>query len=282
MGPRFSSGACVQHLAKLRNRMKEENIPVPPPLPRGMVTTTPSRVYAVATTSSKRRRFASDDEDDEEYPSLNGADESPTPKPSSKKRKAIKKEPDIKEEDDIMPELYDSDEEYGATKKKASKSKAKAKKPSPKKNNRRKSSSQSVEDAREPSPVITPRTRGVRKNYAHMQAPLEELEDVKAESESDEPVQTETADDVAVDVDVHGDPVEDVESDQEEVKAEEPGAGSSVTNIPAAPISTALPTTQGLQAPAPVGNTPTGSGVAGDPYVVRHPRILSSFHANQL
>ena len=274
MGPRFSSGACVQHLAKLRNRMKEENIPVPPPLPRGMVTTTPSRVYAVATTG-KRRRFSSEDEDDEEYPALNPADDSPTPKPSSKKRKTTKKEPDIKEESDVMPELYDSDPEYGAAKKKAYKSKSKAKRPSPKKNSRRKSSSQSAEDDREQSPVIAARTRGVRKNYAQMQAPIEELEDVKVEvdDEFDEPIPAESVD--GIPVDAQGEPVEDAESDQDEIKAEESGAGSNLPTVPATPsvigLSAALPTSQGLQAPTPVGHTPGGSGMAGDPYIVSHP-----------
>lgn len=198
MGQKFSGGACVQHLAKLRNRMQEEGINVPPPLPRGMVTSTPSRVYSQAP-GGKRRRGASNDDDIEPL----NPDEEEAPKPA-KKRKVTKKEPDIKQESDRegTPELYDSDGEYGAKPKKASKAKAKPKKGGNKKNannNRRKSASQGAEEqAAETTPTPAVQTRGVRKNYAQMDMPVDEDEDVKtAVAEMEESVEAEPTEGVA-------------------------------------------------------------------------------------
>lgn len=58
MGPKFSEGAIVQHLAKLRSIMASEGIPVPPPLRRGMITRTPSKVYTTATPKHKLESFS--------------------------------------------------------------------------------------------------------------------------------------------------------------------------------------------------------------------------------
>src|SRR5271155_251207 len=46
MGQNFTEGAIVQHLAKLRRRMVEANVRVPPALRRGAITMEPSSVYA--------------------------------------------------------------------------------------------------------------------------------------------------------------------------------------------------------------------------------------------
>jgi hypothetical protein len=48
MGPTFTEGGIVQHLAKLRNLMITAGIPVPPSVKRGMVTKSPSKVYGSA------------------------------------------------------------------------------------------------------------------------------------------------------------------------------------------------------------------------------------------
>ncbi|EXJ93708.1 hypothetical protein A1O1_02101 [Capronia coronata CBS 617.96] len=53
MGPKFTEGSIVQHLAKLRTIMESEGIPVPPPLRRGMITKTPSKVYGHVNIKTK-------------------------------------------------------------------------------------------------------------------------------------------------------------------------------------------------------------------------------------
>ena len=45
MGPTFTEGGIVQHLAKLRSMMIANNIPVPPPIKRGTITKSPSKIY---------------------------------------------------------------------------------------------------------------------------------------------------------------------------------------------------------------------------------------------
>lgn len=193
MGPKFSGGACVQHLAKLRNRMSEEGISVPPPLPRGMVTTTPSRVYSQVTSNTKRRRGANTDDDVGDIEPLNPVSASPKP---AKKRKVVKKEPGVKEESDRenMPDLYDSDGEYGAKKPKRA-TKPKCKKGANKCNTRRNSDSQSVVGGNEITPTPAVQTRGIRKNYAQMQGPIDEEDDVMAAlGETEETVENADAD----------------------------------------------------------------------------------------
>ncbi|OCT45594.1 hypothetical protein CLCR_01515 [Cladophialophora carrionii] len=48
MGPTFTEGGIVQHLAKLRNLMMAAGIAVPPSVKRGMITKAPSRIYGSA------------------------------------------------------------------------------------------------------------------------------------------------------------------------------------------------------------------------------------------
>lgn len=45
MGPTFSEGSIVQHVAKLRQLMANMGVAVPPPIKRGMVTKSPSKIY---------------------------------------------------------------------------------------------------------------------------------------------------------------------------------------------------------------------------------------------
>jgi hypothetical protein len=148
MGPKFSGGACVQHLAKLRSRMQEEGIPVPPPIARGLVTSKPSAIYAKAGTRKRNRNADSVDEPTTEITPLNPANDSG----SSKKRKTVKKEPKIKEElEEDMPDLYDSDGEYGAAPRKTN-TKTKGKKAAPKKSViKKKSAMRRITESMEPS-----------------------------------------------------------------------------------------------------------------------------------
>ncbi|KIW68073.1 hypothetical protein PV04_04042 [Phialophora macrospora] len=54
MGPTFTEGGIVQHLAKLRNLMISAGIPVPPSVKRGMSTKAPSRIYGSAANPRAR------------------------------------------------------------------------------------------------------------------------------------------------------------------------------------------------------------------------------------
>ena len=54
MGPKFTGGAIVQHLSKVRQKMIGLELPVPPPLKRGVVNT-PSKIYA----SGNKRKIGS-------------------------------------------------------------------------------------------------------------------------------------------------------------------------------------------------------------------------------
>lgn len=176
MGPKFSGGACVQHLAKLRSRMEEEEIPVPPPLARGLVTTKPSSVYAKNGAPRKRKTKTTDD-----------AEETPPPNPStspvpSKKRK-IKKEAGIKEESDAeMPDLYDDSDDDGYAPAKKKKRKAATKSKSKKKKNAKQNAGDTTPEADNSDKTPTPpptgsanmRTRGNRVNYAIPPAPIDD------------------------------------------------------------------------------------------------------------
>ncbi|KPI35903.1 uncharacterized protein AB675_10454 [Cyphellophora attinorum] len=187
MGPHFSQGACVQHLSKLRNKMVEQDIPVPPPLARGLVTTKPSSVYAKSGTPRKRKGQNNGDGDEEPAPPVQPLN--PLPSPSAPKKRKIKKEAGIKQEDSDgeaeidMPDLHDDDSDDGyapATKKKktarkTSNSKAKTK---PKKKTAKQNAADKTPEAESPEKSTTPpvspnvRTRGVRVNYAHMDPPV--------------------------------------------------------------------------------------------------------------
>ena len=107
MGPKFTDGAIVQHLAKLRQKMVANNMAVPPPLKRGIVNT-PSKLYAPAS-----RRTIS-------LPGSSGtpnASNSVVVRPKKAKNKRLNSE----EEDESLSDLVlsdDSDGEYGSSKKK--------------------------------------------------------------------------------------------------------------------------------------------------------------------
>lgn len=125
MGPHFTEGAIVQHLAKLRTLMAKHEIPVPPSLKRGMLTKTPSKVYGNATP---RRTFESIEPLYAGSPNASGGDtrsvyeraasikveESGSPTPQLKGRMRTggraRNMSDDEEDEDLLPEtLYDSE-----------------------------------------------------------------------------------------------------------------------------------------------------------------------------
>ncbi len=119
MGPKFSNGAIVQHLAKLRAKMVEadlEDVPIPPPLKKGMTTKEPSKIYA---PGNKRKKAGQPAGATRTANSANPTRITPTRR-TKPKGKNIKKE-DSDDESEEEPDLYDSDEEWGAPKKRAKK-----------------------------------------------------------------------------------------------------------------------------------------------------------------
>ncbi|KIX99273.1 uncharacterized protein Z520_04849 [Fonsecaea multimorphosa CBS 102226] len=145
MGPTFTEGSIVQHLSKLRGLMIKAEMPVPPPIKRGMVTKEPSKIYTNAGNNVEVEQVAPMYP---EAPNVGEGEEKVSlydkPKRSRKKKvpaeeeEAVKKEAKTKakgkgkakgrrnhandEEDDNepVPDLYDSDDEYHAPKKRRS------------------------------------------------------------------------------------------------------------------------------------------------------------------
>ncbi|KIW13775.1 hypothetical protein PV08_08966 [Exophiala spinifera] len=122
MGPHFTEGAIIQHLAKLRTLMERHEIPVPPCLKRGMLTKTPSKVYGNVTP---KRIFESIKPLYAGSPNANGGENrsvyekvkveergSPTLQVKGRMRTGGRARDisDDEEDDDTLPEtLYDSD-----------------------------------------------------------------------------------------------------------------------------------------------------------------------------
>lgn len=138
MGPSFTEGAIVQHLAKIRTKMEDAGLHVPPAQKRGTVTRAASSIYkpkAKSTTApvprvrpdtdphSRARGICDEEEEEETGPRLDFSAQAKsrrvTKRQSATRRAAavVKQESD---EDDPLAglddELYDSDNEYGAKK----------------------------------------------------------------------------------------------------------------------------------------------------------------------
>ncbi|KAK4942651.1 hypothetical protein LTR10_017598 [Elasticomyces elasticus] len=129
MGPRFTEGAITQHLAKLRNLMATTGIPVPPPLKRGMLTKTPSKVY---NNASNQRNYSpitplypgtpeiSDDHrsvydkktpgTQEEENTVSPGTGSPKPRAKARARAKPRRTMTDDEEEQFPEDLYDSEE----------------------------------------------------------------------------------------------------------------------------------------------------------------------------
>ncbi|KIW99390.1 uncharacterized protein Z518_11378 [Rhinocladiella mackenziei CBS 650.93] len=204
MGPRFTEGAIVQHLTKLRGIMAKNGIPVPPPLKRGMVTKEPSKIYASAnnkhsfdqvppmhpgTPEVKTREFTSIyDKSNASVPAENEDEAKDKAKVKAKakgkgkgrcKTRRNMSDDDDDEEDDLVPELYDTDDwEYGHKKKRIRRVRAKNIKTGPdamlftptgqivKVEDTRSAVSTKVDDSAGPAT----RTRGVKHDYSITEA----------------------------------------------------------------------------------------------------------------
>lgn len=115
MGEGISGGAVIQHLAKLRIRMIEQNLPVPPPLKRGGGTRIPTSASSgtKATASTAKSKATS---------SVNKS----APKKANKgSKKANPGSDDSEEHEDSWVNDDDSDAEYGERPAKRAKSNAK-------------------------------------------------------------------------------------------------------------------------------------------------------------
>jgi hypothetical protein len=132
MGPKFTEGAITQHLAKLRGIMEKSGIPVPPSLRRGMVSRTPSKVYANpdnkhsfdAVTPMHAGTPRVPDVYKSIYDKSERTEEDTPLKPKARARARARgkgkgrRMSDEDDEDEPVPELYDSDEDvYTAPKK---------------------------------------------------------------------------------------------------------------------------------------------------------------------
>ncbi|KIW79315.1 hypothetical protein Z517_05927 [Fonsecaea pedrosoi CBS 271.37] len=213
MGPTFTEGSIVQHLAKLRNLMAHHGIPVPPAVKRGMVTKELSKIYTNAGNKVKLEvippMFPAVDADDQDegeekgsiYDKAKRARKKEAPK---EKDVPVKKEPKSKgkgkgkakgrrhqssdeEDNEPVPDLYDSDEEYPTPKKRRN-DKTKAKKVA--------EASAALDEAKSPTPSSveativdnhkaikqeeeelvgsTRRIRGIKRDYAIMAAPSDD------------------------------------------------------------------------------------------------------------
>lgn len=202
MGPVFTEGAIVQHLAKLRGLMAKNGIPVPPALKRGMVTKSPSKVYAMANNKHKFPPIAPlhpgspniKTEGEEAKPVVENSNKA-TPKKEKKekakpkgkgKAKARGRTSSEDEDEDLIPDLYDTDEDFGipakATKKRRTNKQGKAKKTASKQQeplalmpaevpetDSQDNITIKVEEEEDFAGPAT-RTRGVKRNYSTMAA----------------------------------------------------------------------------------------------------------------
>ncbi|EXJ61011.1 hypothetical protein A1O7_05164 [Cladophialophora yegresii CBS 114405] len=234
MGPTFTEGGIVQHLAKLRNLMMSAGIPVPPSVKRGMITKAPSRIYGSAANPRARLEpipalFPDGTsgpakikmEEDAEQPTLiyeraksaankskddNGEDtadntflnESAIPDGPAKFASRAKAKTRGKgkgrrnnmsdDEEEEVPNLYDSDSEYGSPKKRRrSSARSKRKTPAAKAAvddplalSEATTLAAPIEDPQAEDAMIkveeedsgpAMRTRGVKRDYSQMAAP---------------------------------------------------------------------------------------------------------------
>ncbi len=185
MGDKFSDGAIVQHLSKLRQKMIDNNLPVPPPLKRG-TTVVPSKIYA--SSGGTRRKSMP-----ESPTTVSATITTPKSKPSAVKKRGRRS--GVDSDSDSQPEDMDiadtSDEEYGASGRKKKKQQRQSRsKQALKKTLQelRENENRTVDDDKEdavmksPSTVVgetmqefieTPgpasRTRGVRPDYSKLE-----------------------------------------------------------------------------------------------------------------
>lgn len=133
MGNGISEGAIVQHLSKLRTKMKNADMDVPPTLRRGIIAKEPSKIYA--SSNGKKLPppvFAAPRTPDQTKSKKKATLKSQTtPQANSKIRigKGKRRRSELYDSDEDPFDEYaeDSDEEYGTAKKKTRASKPKVK-----------------------------------------------------------------------------------------------------------------------------------------------------------
>ena len=201
MGDKFSDGAIVQHLSKLRQKMIDNNLPVPPPLKRG-TTVVPSKIYA--TSGGVRRKSMP------ETPTTSStAVTTPKAKPSAAKKRSRRSGMDS--DSDSQPENMDiadtSDDEYGASgrKKKKQQRQPKSKQATKKTTQELKEDeNETVEEDKEDTVMNSPpvagetikesietpgpatRTRGVRPDYSKLEQVSDDEESVGGDNVKDD------------------------------------------------------------------------------------------------
>lgn len=212
MGEKFSDGAIVQHMSKLRQKMVDNNLPVPPPLKRG-TTVVPSKIYA---NSGPARRKSMP-----ETPTYTSTVlETPTPKPKPSTTRKRNRRTGLDSDSDSQPDENEmdiddtTDDEYGASGRKRKKQQRGAKNKKPAKKQTVQESPKTEIEQTEPAKkeaaiaetdvadedpiqqsIETPRrasrTRGVRPDYSKLEQGSDEEEeevdtaDVKKEVEAD-------------------------------------------------------------------------------------------------
>ncbi len=246
MGEKFSDGAIVQHLSKLRQKMIDNNLPVPPPLKRG-TTVVPSKIYA--TSGGVRRKSMP-----ETPTTASTAVATPKSKPSATKKRGRRSGMDS--DSDSQPEDMDiadtSDEEYGTSGRKKKKQQRHPKsKQAPKKTSQElkedgdgavvedkedtvmKSPSvagETIKDSIE-TPGPASRTRGVRPDYSKLEQVSDEEEiagrdNVKHDNEGLRDEAEKGVDDEAL-----------VENEIENLKPKSDGEVSPRSKVPVSPVT---------------------------------------------
>ena len=205
---KFTGGAIIQHLSKLRTKMESHDLRVPPPLKRGAIVNTPSKIYAAGNKSKDGKNKAK-------------SPKSSAGKPKKSKARKFKNGDEDEDDSDGIPVLHDdyddndddSDGEYGSVKKKRRVSSGKGKigkqsaaaadKEGDKDGKSLKAETPTTkaevgkgisletdveirEGVESPSPSTITRTRGVKHNYAKTDLGSDENsdgEDAQAEDE---------------------------------------------------------------------------------------------------
>lgn len=260
MGEKFSEGAIVQHMSKLRGKMVDNNLPVPPPLKRG-TTVVPSKIYA---TSGNARRKSMPSTPITPSASISAAaDANPQvadtgkSKPSTTKkrtrRSGVASDSDSQPDDNDMDIADTSDEEYGASGRKKKKQHRKPKSRAASKKNTVQEPVESRNEATEQvseenalgksqfikeesikesieTPGLASRTRGVRPDYSKLdQVSDDEEVDVDVNDAKDDSAESEIGDE-KMDV---------AENETEDPKVKSDGEVSPRSKVPEAPVTPA-------------------------------------------
>jgi hypothetical protein len=248
MGEKFSDGAIVQHLSKLRQKMAENGHDVPPPLKRG-TTVVPSKIYATSSGTSRRKSLPNTP--------TSAATVVTTPKPKQSASKKRTRRAGMDSDSDSQPDDMDiadtSDEEYGASGRKKKKKQQRSVKSKQATNNLKTTGeTRDVVDEAQPiaagtavksqvvseetinesieTPGPASRTRGVRTDYSRLEQ-ISDEEDANADNgknNDDDPIDESEEED---------DEEEMVQDETEDLKAKSDGEVSPRSKVPASPAT---------------------------------------------